>query len=319
MSSPPIPRNVVLIGFGTIAQSHCAALESLPGLRLIAAIDPSPATKWLYRGLPPVTYPSIDDYPEVTLFPSPDTVVVATPTGTHVALATLARRRWPHAEILVEKPLAAPGEDPSSVLADPLTRPIYHLAFSPEVLWAKTLVASRTLGPPVGFTAQFTDNYASDPSSSARLLNSWYDVVPNALSVLSQFFTLGRGLDFTPLPGYSSYKATLELFLDDSPVYGPLMTSWAVPAPAQSTKLYFADSVLEMNHTSVSTWLAPLPSPLNHQSRDSSIEAFLPDPLIPRRQSHYTNLYAAYAKQGLSTFDDIDTSSIQRILQLLPD
>lgn len=96
-----------IIGYGKIAPNHAEALASLHEATLKAACDTVAsrvAAFALKYGVTP--YTSVD---ELLADPRVDIVIIATPSGTHAALAVQAARAGKH--LLVEKPLALTLED----------------------------------------------------------------------------------------------------------------------------------------------------------------------------------------------------------------
>src|SRR5262245_41542560 len=93
-------KRVWLVGLGTIARTHGAALSSRADVHLVCGLDPgdSPAVDADF----PV-HPSLDA--ALAVEPPPDLVVVATPSRTHVDLVDVLLEKT-DALLLSEKPLA---------------------------------------------------------------------------------------------------------------------------------------------------------------------------------------------------------------------
>ena len=102
-----------VVGAGIIGRNHVNAMLRIPGLRIVAVVDPiTPAATGLAASIPsaPDCYADLD---EALIAAKPQLVVVCTPSGRHVeqALAALAAG----AHVVIEKPL-----DVSTARARPL-------------------------------------------------------------------------------------------------------------------------------------------------------------------------------------------------------
>jgi predicted dehydrogenase len=310
-SSPKPPLRILLVGFGRIAQHHVAAIFNTPGLELVGAVDPSPTEIWNYRGSPLIVYPSLEN----AVLCVPDIVVILTPTGTHVSTAEQVLSLFPGVVVLIEKPFALPDEDTSKIFmlsnkAKSRYLTIYHMAYSPEVLWALKRVESQVYGSVTGFSSQFLDPYVQDPQRAITSLHSsWWDSGSNALSVLNRFFSFGHVNSLLKSKdSFSTYSAKLDGFVASSRrlARGGIFTSWDATAPAQSTRLTM-DSGIEvvMNHTSLTSQIV----------RDGVVTDFFSgDPRVNRREAHYRNLYHELSYGGIKSVNITDTYSIQRVL-----
>jgi D-galactose 1-dehydrogenase len=304
-------RRILLIGFGKIAQYHVAAIANTPGLELVGAVDPAPAKIWNYKGSPVLVYPSLEDAASTRA----NTVVILTPTGTHVDVTRLAMTTLPGSIVLIEKPFALPSEDTSDLfMLSHRTRSryltIYHMAYSPEVRWAVARVASTHYGAVTGFTSQFLDPYAQDPANAITSLHSsWWDSGPNALSVLNRFFSFGHVSSLTKSDShFSTYAARLDGFVWATRriIRGGVFTSWDATAPSQTTRLRMGSDIeIVMDHTSVTGYVT---------NKGTVVEFFSGDPMVPRREAHYRNLYQELALGGPKSISITDTYSIQRVL-----
>lgn len=88
-----------LVGLGMMGRHHARVLASLPGVRLVAVVDPAGDAHGVAAGTP--VYASIADALPVGL----DYCVIAAPTAFHTELALALAAAGVHA--LVEKPLAS--------------------------------------------------------------------------------------------------------------------------------------------------------------------------------------------------------------------
>lgn len=297
-------QRLLLVGLGRIAKYHLAALETVPNLYAVAAVDPGPTTHHLYRGTP------IPLYSELTVAIAkthPDIIVIATPTGSHVALAEAATSLAPDATVLVEKPWAAPNE-PALRVPDN-AHILYHMRFASEVLWATAQVSE--LGALTRSSQFFFDPYAADQSQAVSSLHSsWYDSGINALSALSAFAAPKEVSSLRILPdAFSTFAAELILTRrDNTPVPATLLTSWEAGAAAQSTTLTFdSGHQLVMNHTAGVAYLL---------RAGLLLDFFAANPLVHRRQSHYQNLYQVLAHTGPAGIDLVDTPTLQHLLDV---
>lgn len=179
---------VLLVGLGRIARTHLAVLDRLTETTVVAGVDPAPAYD--------VAFP-VHSTLEEGLATAPDLVVLATPTDSHVGLASEVLARA-DALVLSEKPLARTSAEVADLEArhspgvlESRLKVAHHFAFSPEVEWAVGLVADHPeWGPPTRLTAMSTDAYGTlTDSQRASLISSFVDSAPNQLSVASAFTT----------------------------------------------------------------------------------------------------------------------------------
>ncbi len=91
-----------MIGCGRWGPNHIRNFSSLPGARVVAAVDPSPEQRARARGIVQ-GLAVFSDARQVLRDPSVDAVVIATPTATHYALVKAALQAGKH--VLCEKPL----------------------------------------------------------------------------------------------------------------------------------------------------------------------------------------------------------------------
>jgi predicted dehydrogenase/nucleoside-diphosphate-sugar epimerase len=98
---------VLLIGAGRIGLVHAVVLTRLPGVVLAGIFDPNQRATGLLRGMG-VTAPTFTRLEEALAATKPDAAVIATPPGTHLALARECLERG--LALLIEKPLAVRAE-----------------------------------------------------------------------------------------------------------------------------------------------------------------------------------------------------------------
>lgn len=294
----PSSKNVLLIGLGTIAATHLKVLERIDLVTTAAGVDIDPPGSLSFRQRELPTYLTLE---EAARHHSPDIVVVTTPTPTHAEICMEAAEAFPAAEILVEKPAADNEADATrlfqSIKGDRSLNVAYHMAYSPEVLWAQHLTESEadSLGSPVKATAFFSDPYERDLTAAAtRFGNSWIDSGINALSVLSRF---GRPVERRTLRnfGSTSYEAQVLCRGSQGDFETLIITTWQVTAPARATRITYASGAeLVMEHHAVTGYLLHNGKLLAHFGSDGH---------VPRRERHYTELYQVYLGQQLPVLD----------------
>jgi predicted dehydrogenase len=261
-ASAGAPREVIIVGLGTVAETHINALETIPGVAVVVGVDTAPpARPPVFRGRRIPVYPRLENVAGY----NPTVVVVATPTPTHAAVCDEVAEMFPAAEILLEKPAADNLADARRVLHDIGDRQVvnvaYHMAFSPEVTWGQRLVAgsSDILGPPLAITAWFSDPYETDPATAqARFGSSWVDSGINALSVINRFAepierTSLRTLAAGP---QSVFEGRVRCRAGGCDIEALILTSWHVTAPGRVTRIrYGSGAELVLDHHAVSGYL----------------------------------------------------------------
>lgn len=135
-----------LVGTGSIASHHVAALRSLPGVELVGVTDLDAArAREFGERLGTATFPSVKALREA----GADVVHVLTPPASHAAVAIDALELGCH--VLVEKPLATSVEDCRRI--EEVARRVrrvasvdHSLLFDPQILRALELVRAGKLG-----------------------------------------------------------------------------------------------------------------------------------------------------------------------------
>ena len=137
----------LIVGLGTMGQSHALALHNNPGAQIIGLVNRSP------RNLPAAlaAYPRLDTF-EAGLALNPDLVVIATYSDSHADLAIRAMQAGAH--VFVEKPLATTVADAERVVAvaHATRRKLvvgYILRHHPS--WMRLIAEARGLGGPYVF------------------------------------------------------------------------------------------------------------------------------------------------------------------------
>ncbi len=205
-------KRIVIIGLGTIARYHLAALRTIPEIEIAgvcdvrdeAANDPCCAGK-----------PFDTDWERLVETVRPDTVLILTPPHSHRTIAERCIERG--LEVIVEKPLAATPDDVEYLINAPHCTPVYHSICGPEVRWWET---HRPKQPIDAVRIAFSDPYADaqghiQPAKQA-LGGSWLDSGINALALLALWIPMEQLHDESVthwtdetcgLPYRSEYKA----------------------------------------------------------------------------------------------------------------
>lgn len=263
-------RRVMVVGLGTIARTHLEVLDRLPGVSVVAGVDPL---------LPEVGVPAfatLDD--ALRAEPSPDLVVVATPTDTHVALVREIVDRT-EALVLSEKPLGSTLADLEGLadVADRV-RVAHHFAFSPEVEWALARVRAAGWGRPTRVTSVFNDAYAGlGATRLASYVSTWVDSGPNQLSLLAPFTGhcevvshADEGLRAVTVVAHQGGRAVLS-------------SNWlAGDSSKQTTLEYAGDRQVRMDHTSMTVTVVEEGRVTEHVGYAGT---------VGRKHAHYRGLY----------------------------
>ena len=270
---------VLLVGLGRIARTHIAVLDRLPGTTVVAGVDPAPTYD--------VAFP-VHRTLAAGLADDPELVVLATPTSSHVALASDVLEHS-GALVLSEKPLAQTsaaiaeleGRHSPDVVADRI-KVAHHFAFSPEVEWAARLVAEHPeWGPPTRLVAMSTDAYGSlTDDQRASLVSSFVDSAPNQLSVASAFTTgwrveshADRGDRSVTTVGHDGGRTVL-------------CSNWLAGASSKHQVLEFLDGEVRVTieHSSMTVLVTEGDRVTDHTAYADDVE---------RKEAHYLGLYDA--------------------------
>jgi len=277
----PGPTQVLVVGLGTIARTHLEVLRTRPDVTLVGGVDPYVDA---VDGLP--TFESVAQ--ALAAGVRPDLAVVATPTDTHVELVaelldTTAAR------VLSEKPLARTVGDLAGLVARHPGRVLHerlavahHFAFSPEVEWARRVVASRPeWGSPTRVTCVFMDPYGVfPPERQAVYVSSWVDSGPNQLSVLAAFdpeWRVGAHLD----------EGDQSVTVLQRPAGSALLVSgWGAAGSSKQTQVEFLGGRVEvrLDHTSMTGLVREGDALTAHASYAGTVD---------RKHAHYRGVYEA--------------------------
>jgi predicted dehydrogenase len=297
-------HRIALVGVGRIGRTHVRALEFMPDVDVVAAVDVDPGTPLRFRGEDVAVHRSVGSLAAAAV----DIVVVATPTSTHHEVFGEVRDLLPGVRVLVEKPAAAsrdqfdamfgPGEDRGR-----LPDVIYHAAHAPEVLWARARMAEwrARWGPVRRHEMYFSDPYGDldEAVRSATYGTSWFDSGINALSVCAG---LSDGLAVQSVVEVdrrrSVYRARLAVGSGRTAGSGEITTSWDVDAPAKHSVLTFdVGARLVLDHQRVVGRV---------EHGDGVVEEFRHDGWVPRLVAHYVNAFADLLADRPSFFGPAD-------------
>src|SRR3954451_19465902 len=233
-------RRVLLVGLGTIAQTHLQVLAQREDVTVVGGVDP------VASGVGFPVFAALDDALAAGL--APDLVVVATPTETHVRIVREAVART-DALVLSEKPLATPREE-IDTLADVAdrVRVAHHFAFSPEVEWALRHIRAVGWTRPTRVLSVFNDAYAGlGDTRLASYVSTWVDSGPNQLSLLAPFIGPCR------IAAHSDVRTRAVTVLDhEGGGRTALSSNWlAADTSKQTTIEYDGGRQVRMDHTSL--------------------------------------------------------------------
>lgn len=157
---------VLVVGLGTMGQSHALAHHQLEGSQIVGLVNRSP------RQMPEALrrYPFYNSF-EAGLATNPDLVVIATYSDSHADLAMRAMDAGAH--VFVEKPLATRVEDARRVVAkaQALGRKLvvgYILRHHPS--WTRLIEEARALGGPYVFRMNLNQQSTGEQWDTHRTL-----------------------------------------------------------------------------------------------------------------------------------------------------
>ena len=288
---PEPMRKVLLIGIGAAGTTHLKALERIPSVTVIAVVDTDTSRSATFRDKEIPIYHSSADASQH----HPDIVVIATPTPTHARICSDVAKYFPTATVLVEKPAADNLPDAQILLSGTAGAPpvnvAFHMAFAPEVNWAVNVVAARksSFGAPISVQSWSGDPHQSDlVSAESTLSTSWIDSGINALSVIDRFAKVVSRASLRRLgkPSWSTFEGIFICEFGINQLEAVVLTSWNVTGRARSTRIrYSSGAEVVMNHHAVAGYVV----------EDGRItEMFGTDGSIPRRTSHYRQLYQSW-------------------------
>jgi predicted dehydrogenase len=178
---------VAVIGYGYWGPNLVRNFYETPGANLTAVCESKPERLELVRArYPGVKTPT--DFEEVLADKEIDAVVIATPVGTHYAMAKAALAAGKH--VLVEKPLTANVTEAEDLVAraakSRLTLMVDHIfVYSPAVRKMKEIVDSGQLGELL-----FVDSVRVNLGLFQKDVNVVWDLAPHDLSIID--YVVGR-------------------------------------------------------------------------------------------------------------------------------
>jgi scyllo-inositol 2-dehydrogenase (NADP+) len=168
---------VALVGYGLSGRFfHRPLISAVPGLHLVTVVTSSPERRAeARRDLGEVNVARVEDdgWLEAS---APDLVVVATPTGTHLSLASRALAAGCH--VVVEKPVAADASGARALAeaADQVGRllvPFHNRRWDADHLTLQQLLADGVLGDVLRYESRFERwRPETDPSAWRQRLSS---------------------------------------------------------------------------------------------------------------------------------------------------
>jgi predicted dehydrogenase len=179
--------SVAVIGYGYWGPNLVRNFYETPGAKLAAVCESKPERLELVRArYPGVKTPT--DFEEILADKEIDAVVIATPVGTHYAMAKAALAAGKH--VLVEKPLTANVAEAEDLVAraanSRLTLMVDHIfVYSPAVRKMKEIVDSGQLGELL-----FVDSVRVNLGLFQKDVNVVWDLAPHDLSIID--YVVGR-------------------------------------------------------------------------------------------------------------------------------
>jgi len=179
------PLDIAIVGAGFIGRRHVGWVRSVPGLALVGAADPHPASAaWLReQGVA-----DFADYRAMLDAVRPDGVIVATPNQLHevVALECLGRGL----PVLIEKPLADTVASAQRICEAASRTGVavlvgHHRRHNPLIRTARDFIASGALGHLVAVAAidlrrkpdpYFEQAWRREPGGGPLLINGIHDI-----------------------------------------------------------------------------------------------------------------------------------------------
>jgi UDP-N-acetyl-2-amino-2-deoxyglucuronate dehydrogenase len=173
------PLGVAIVGAGIIGRNHALAIDRLPGMRVVAVVDPDIAARdALAESTGAAAYTTL---PEALADPAVGLVAICTPSGLHAADAEAALAAGRH--VLVEKPV--------------------DVTLGP----ARSLLAASEEAAGRGLVASVISQHRFDPASVAvaqAIAGGGFGVLTSAVASVSWW----RGQDYYDSAGW---RGTWEL------------------------------------------------------------------------------------------------------------
>jgi UDP-N-acetylglucosamine 3-dehydrogenase len=171
---------IVLVGLGRMGRNHFRVLKETPGFELVAVVDgkaPAPSTSDLAGAKFVRDIEELDDA-------SYEAAVIATPTGTHHAVALQLIAKGKH--LLVEKPLSSTYVQGAEILAAAEKKGIRLVVghverFNPAVRKLREVIKEGSLGTPIHFAFTRVGGY---PDTLVQGNNVILDLAVHDIDVL---------------------------------------------------------------------------------------------------------------------------------------
>lgn len=304
-------RTVGLVGLGVIGRVHLNVLRAHPRARLTFVADPSLDTHGN-----PIAPDRQRHYKDLSTalhgvqrgdIAAPDFVVLATPTTTHLHLASEILDQT-GSTILSEKPLTGDVDRLHSFErrqpdASDRVHVVNHFAFSPEVAWAADFVEQQGWGFPSFVLSTFNDPYVNKFAAQATYVSSWIDSGPNQLGLLSRFL---------PECGVRSHTATPEGTRSITEISYPggrgiLSSNWHTGDSSKQTALrWLGGREILLDHTAMTGIAVDADIPVVHFGHGAAVD---------RKTAHYAAMYDAYLTEpSLPVFSMAFARSIATLL-----
>ncbi len=285
---------LALIGAGTVTAFYFGAAALLADVDITDAFDPDDAA---LQRLPPEVerHATLDAMLERS---HADVFVVASPSDTHVELAT--RLVAAGAYVAVEKPMAVDQaqlhalENAVHNCAERVYG-MFHFAFGAEVVaWNERQAVDRAaLGPVGAACCGFYDPYLSAGALLPRansLIGSWTDSGINALSVVDAVLSPDawrvRSASMTAVPGVTSSQIAGNAFghvrTGEQRAFFAVDTNWTLGVNAKITQLFYEHAAVTLDHSSETISVA---------WDDGRTEEIRADSGVDRMAVHYAGVF----------------------------
>jgi predicted dehydrogenase len=196
---------VAVIGCGYWGPNLVRNFAACPNTRVVAACDKDPSRLERVASIS-TSVRLTGDYDEILRIPEVDAVAIATPVGTHVALASAALKAGKH--VLVEKPLASSVRDAEvlvqrGVEAGRILMVDHTYLYSPAVRKIKELIDQDEFGE-----IYYIDSVRINLGQFQSDINVLWDLAPHDLSIID--YLLGRMPRSVAAMGVSHTSSDLE-------------------------------------------------------------------------------------------------------------
>jgi D-galactose 1-dehydrogenase len=258
---------IALIGIGKIANYQMQAISHTKGIELVDAHDLDPVRAEELPG----SVEFHDDLDTMLKRSKADAFLVSTPTYSHfeVAMKVIEADRV----AIVEKPLCTNQEQVDALMTAARTRklPLYtafHPSYGREVDWWREQLEAENfeVGHLIGFESCFSDPYFIDGKLSLGAVGkagAWLDSGASGLSVLSRLIAPDKRLidpgsvelidgRMTAIPSLNCAQVQglgLYRFKAGGRVgYGMVDTNWTLGKNYKTTRLWYENGVIELDH-----------------------------------------------------------------------